>query len=128
MSNALSSHYHEHYPCIGCSEKHSATESSQNAAIYATHMSTSQIFLFWGNPNLSFLMTSCFRRWYVSSLDKAYSCGIENIIIIVFVTFTLYPAYSRVDRGKLVLRHSVPHLPPNSGSIACLVAELNVTL
>ena len=33
------------------------------------------------------------------------------------ISFTLYPAaHSRVDR---LLRHSVPHFPPNSRGIAC---------
>ena len=45
-----------------------------------------------------------------------------------FISFTLYPAHSRVDWGNLVLRHSVPHFPPNSGGIACWVAELNAAL
>ena len=35
------------------------------------------------------------------------------------MSFTLYPAYSRVGRGNLVLRHSVPHFPPNFGGMAC---------
>ena len=34
-------------------------------------------------------------------------------------SFTLYPAHSRVGRRNLVLRHSVPHILPNSGGIAC---------
>ena len=44
------------------------------------------------------------------------------------ISFTLYPAHSRVGRGNLVLRHSVPHFLPNSGGIACWVAKLNVAL
>ena len=44
------------------------------------------------------------------------------------VSFTLYPAHSRVGRGNLVLRHSVSHFLPNSGDIACCVAELNAAL
>ena len=40
------------------------------------------------------------------------------------ISFTLYFAHSRVGRGNLVLRHSFPHLPPNSGGIAWWVAEL----
>ena len=27
----------------------------------------------------------------------------------------LYPAHNRIGRRNLVLRHSVPHFPPNSG-------------
>ena len=49
-------------------------------------------------------------------------------IIILFFRFTLYPAHSRVGRENLVLSHSVPHFLPNSGSIACWVAELNAAL
>ena len=33
------------------------------------------------------------------------------------ISFTLYPAHSRVGRGNLVLRHTVPHFPPNFGGI-----------
>ena len=35
--------------------------------------------------------------------------------------------HSRVGRANQVLRHSVPHFPPNSGGIACCV-ELNAAL
>ena len=38
---------------------------------------------------------------------------------------------SRTQQGRqmnLVLRHSVPQVLPNSGGIACLVAELNRAL
>ena len=31
----------------------------------------------------------------------------------IFFSFTLYPAHSRVGRGNVVLRHSVPHFPPS---------------
>ena len=44
------------------------------------------------------------------------------------ISFTLYPAHSRVGRGNLVLRDSVPHFLPNSGAIACCVVELNAAL
>ena len=44
------------------------------------------------------------------------------------ISFTLYPAHSRVGIGNLVLRRSVTHLLPNSGGIACRVAELNAAL
>ena len=40
-------------------------------------------------------------------------------------SFTLYPAHSRIGRGTIVLRHSVPHSPPNSGGISCKVAGLD---
>ena len=50
------------------------------------------------------------------------------LVIIIFFNFMLYPAHSRVGRGNLVLRHSVPHFSPSSGGIACCVAELNPAL
>ena len=37
------------------------------------------------------------------------------------------PRTQQGGRGNLVLRHSVPHFLPNSGGIACWVAELNAT-
>ena len=55
---------------------------------------------------------------------------IYNIIIIIgiSISFTLYTTHSRVGKGNLVLRHSVPHFPPSSGGIACCMAELNAAL
>ena len=44
------------------------------------------------------------------------------------ISFPLYPSHSRVGKGNLSLRHSVPHFLPNSGGIACRVAELNAAL
>ena len=41
------------------------------------------------------------------------------------ISFTLYPAHSRVGRGNLVLIHSVRLFPTNSGDIAIGVSELN---
>ena len=46
----------------------------------------------------------------------------------IMISFTLYPAHSRVGRWNLVLRLSVLHFPPNSGDIACWVAEFNAAL
>ena len=44
----------------------------------------------------------------------------------------LLHAVSRTQQGvreeNLVLRHSGPHFQPNSGGIACWVAELNAAL
>ena len=34
------------------------------------------------------------------------------------ISFTLYAAHSRVGRGNLILRHSIPHFSPKSGVIA----------
>ena len=53
-----------------------------------------------------------------------YSC----FKILNQISFTLYPAHSRVGRENLVLRYSVPHFLPNSGGIACWVTELNAAL
>ena len=44
------------------------------------------------------------------------------------ISFTLYHAYSRVGKGKVVLRHSINHFPPNFQGISCWVAELNAGL
>ena len=51
-----------------------------------------------------------------------------NDIFKTFISFTLYPAHSRVGRGNLVLRHSIPPFLPNFGGIACWVAQLNAAL
>ena len=50
-----------------------------------------------------------------------------NKFIFYYISFrvTLYPAYSWLGRGNLVLRHSVLHFPPNFKDIARWVAELN---
>ena len=50
-----------------------------------------------------------------------------NLTQVFFFRFTLYPAYSKVGKGNLVLRHSALHFLPNSGGIAC-VAKLNTEL
>ena len=47
--------------------------------------------------------------------------------VLFFFIVTAYPAHSRLDSGNIVLRHSVPHFPSNSG-IACWVAGLNAAL
>ena len=44
------------------------------------------------------------------------------------ISFTLYPAWSRVSWVILVLRHSASHFPLISDGIPCWVAELNATL
>ena len=41
--------------------------------------------------------------------------------IVKKYSFTLYPAHSRIGRGDLVLRHSGPHFPLNSGDLTYLV-------
>ena len=47
---------------------------------------------------------------------------------IFFISFTLYPAYSWVGRGNVVLRHSVFNLSPNFQGIACWVVESKAAL
>ena len=49
-------------------------------------------------------------------------------VIIIIISFTLYPAHRRIGRGNLVLRHFVTHLLPDSRGIACWVSELNASL
>ena len=44
-----------------------------------------------------------------------------NIIIFFFFSVTLYWAHNRISRGNLVLRHSVPNFPLNSGGIYCVL-------
>ena len=55
-----------------------------------------------------------------------------NIIIVInkikYISFTLFPAYSRVGSENILLRHFVPHFLLNSGGIACWVAELSAAL
>ena len=63
------------------------------------------------------------RKFIITVTEKIY-CYIHTYLL----SFTLFPAHSRVGRGNLVLRHSVAHFPPNSGGIACWVAELNAAL
>ena len=43
-------------------------------------------------------------------------------------SYTQYPAYSRVGRRNLVLRHAVPHFASNFQDIACWVAKLRFFL
>ena len=43
-----------------------------------------------------------------------------------FISFTLYPAYSRIAIENLVVRHIVPHILSDFRDIACWAAELKV--
>ena len=47
---------------------------------------------------------------------------------IFFSRFMLYPVNSRISRGNLVLRHSVPHFPLSSAGSAYWMVELNTAL
>ena len=60
-------------------------------------------------------------------IELEYSLVLDTLYIYFF-NFKLYPAHSRVGRGNLVLWHSVPLFLPNSGGIACWVAQLNAAL
>ena len=64
------------------------------------------------------------RKYNRSSTGR----GIKLSMWTSYLILTLYPAHSKVGKGNLVLRHSVPHVPPHSGGIACSVAELNALL
>ena len=52
----------------------------------------------------------------------------DRFCIDIFFSFTLYPACSRVGRGGLVLRQSVPHVLSKSRGIRCSVAVLYAAL
>ena len=60
-------------------------------------------------------------RWYrapeILIASKKYVNFVFKCIFFwgFFVSFTLYPAHSRVGRGNPVLSHSVSHFLPNSG-------------
>ena len=57
-----------------------------------------------------------------SDIIRHTSCLYDALLIVGFrfVFFLLFKKNnSRVARGDLVLRHSVPHFLPNSGRIAC---------
>lgn len=47
-----------------------------------------------------------------------------NIVHKFFLCYTLYHTYSKVGRGKAVLRPNVPHLSLKYRGIACPVAQL----
>ena len=76
------------------------------------------------------MVIRCLAFYFAKNLWFIYVYWLRNILntyeIKIYISFTLYPAHSRVGRGNLVLRHSVPQFPPNSGGIACW-AELNNT-
>ena len=56
---------------------------------------------------------------YTHTLRYARQSVNRNITDYFFLSFKLYPAHSRVGRGNVVLRHSVPQFLPNSRGIAC---------
>ena len=76
----------------------------------------------------SFLFLELFVTTYVDGVGAAianskYEITLEENITMyhnnVVVLFVSIHAHRRVDRGNLVLRHSVPHVSTNSASIAC---------
>ena len=81
------------------------------------------------------------KSWEKINEKNLYSQKLDNFAIFInlihllkknnlfaFFSFTLYPAHSRERRGNLVLRHFVPHFPPNSGDINCLVTQFYAAL
>ena len=55
-----------------------------------------------------------FRRKYIVKLRRLkLNYKVLMLIVKNKISFTLYPAYIRVGTENLVLRHSVPHFPPN---------------
>ena len=52
-------------------------------------------------------------------ISEVLGVGIYMYEYVCAISFTLCPVHSRVGRGSVVLRHSVPHFLPNSGGIAC---------
>ena len=59
-----------------------------------------------------------------------YKCIVSSFCITIFIyllIFMLYPAYSWVARGNIVLRHSIPHGPPNFQDKAYWVTERKAT-
>ena len=68
-----------------------------------------------------YVNSSVYRNVQLVCIAYAYSIVIVFLVplIILKISFTLYPAHSKVGRENLVLRHSVPHFLPNSGGIAC---------
>ena len=73
--------------------------------------------------NLVHLIKYC-HRYSLQISEHIINCNIHNIAtpfiihnLINNISFTA--SHSRVGRGNLVLRHSVPHCLSNSGGIAC---------
>ena len=64
----------------------------------------------------------------VGSVDSEIYAILEGQIFDARFYFLLLLSASRVGRGKLVLRHSIPHFPLSSGGIACWVGEINAAV
>ena len=80
---------------------------------------TSKVDAKWGveclNTIGSFCLP-CFIRDTVWSWKKNINITIKISYVKLKIELN-HHAYSRVDRGNLVLRHSIPHLLPNLGGI-----------
>ena len=64
------------------------------------------------------------KDWPIATCIELKTCIVktgllDNVSLPIIFNFTLYTACSRIGRGSLVLRHSAPHFPLNSGGIAC---------
>ena len=59
----------------------------------------------------------CICRSLIVVFARAgYGCAVLIMFVLyIFFSFTLNLAHIKVGRGRLVLRHSFPHFPPNSG-------------
>ena len=68
------------------------------------------------NLKTFFPISRYWLSWYTGkyvNLIKKICCYMHYIYIFYYfffiTSFTLYPAHNRIGRGKLLLRHSVPH-------------------
>ena len=60
------------------------------------------------------------REPSVKTLPFPTFCRIQEALRVEWQNSTpRFATHSRVGRGNLLLRHSVPHFLPNSGGIAC---------
>ena len=62
---------------------------------------------------------------YQNHMKKHDPVSTKGIITILICLLTFYPAFSRIDRGNLVLRHFIPHLLSIFLDTACSVVEFH---
>ena len=55
------------------------------------------------------------RRLSVCNIDDGliFVCSEFYLNLFIYFSFSMYPAHSRVGRGYLMLRRSVPQYPPD---------------
>ena len=58
-------------------------------------------------------LQACFWHAYMTNVYVKAILAFASLDLFVYfiISFTLYPAYNRVGRGNLVVRHSVSHYP-----------------